>query len=512
MTGPGGAYNQLPYLSQPFPHSHPTRLAALAAMYGLPAPDASRCSVLELGCASGGNIIPLALRFPRSRFRGVDLTERHVRDGQARVHALGLENIRIEQGDIAVLDLDGERFDYIICHGVYSWVPPHVRETILRICGENLSDSGVAYVSYNVYPGWHLRGVIRDMMLYHAGHSGDPKERVAKARSVLDQIAKFSRAGSPYGELLRTEVKMLARPGRFLHPRRVPGAGERTLLFPRLRLRGRGTGADYLCEADIGDCIPEQINPEVGATLRMMSGNDLIPLEQYMDFFKGRTFRRTLLVKTAQAAKIKRALTPERMKDLHVSGRMKCSDQGNGMWTFSVPGRGAMYSGHDGVRQALQLLSEAFPATRTMAQLTREVRGANAAGPILDAVYKAMLLGLVDMSTVPLRAPSAPGARPRAWRLSRLDAAQGCPWTAGPSGIVVHLDPVCAELLPLLDGTRDRHALQEVVLTAAQEGRIRIQLKDPKAEPEVSRSALEKAAGVWVTQALQKMIDAAILE
>src|SRR5262245_50106759 len=156
---PGGSYNVLPYRSKPFPLSAPSRLAALATLFGLAAPAVSEARVLELGCASGGNIIPHALRFPAARFRGVDLTERHVRDAQARIGALELKNISIEQGDISALDLKGERFDYIICHGVYSWVPEHVRQAILRICGENLADNGVAFVSYNVYPGWQLRGV-----------------------------------------------------------------------------------------------------------------------------------------------------------------------------------------------------------------------------------------------------------------------------------------------------------------------------------------------------------------
>src|SRR5262245_788646 len=113
-SAPSSDYSLVPYLSKPFPNSQPPRLAALAALFGLTAPAVSQCRVLELGCASGGNIVPLAVRFPGSRFHGVDLSERHVRDGRARIEALELKNIRIEQGDIATLDLEGERFDYIV--------------------------------------------------------------------------------------------------------------------------------------------------------------------------------------------------------------------------------------------------------------------------------------------------------------------------------------------------------------------------------------------------------------
>jgi methyltransferase-like protein len=294
--------------------------------------------------------------------------------------------------------------------------------------------------------------------------------------------------------------------GEFLERENAP------CYFRDFAAKAEGYGLAYLCEAQVRDSIPEEINPEVGATIRVMSGNNLIPLEQYMDFFKGRTFRQTLLVKTAQATKIKRSLEPERAKRLHVFGRMICTDQGNGLWTFAVPGLGSIASGHDGVCQALQRISEVYPATRTVAQLAAEARGANVAGPILDAVYKAILLGLVDISTVPLQVAGVAGRRPRAWRLSRLDAEQGCTWTAGSSGTVLKLDPVCTALLPLLDGTHDLDALRERVLVAAREGRIRVQFKGSNEAPEVREPALQRAASEWVRDALQSLTDAAILE
>jgi ubiquinone/menaquinone biosynthesis C-methylase UbiE len=74
-------------------------------LFGLTPPEVETASVLELGCASGGNIIPLAVRFPRARFLGFDLTQRHVDEGQARIRALGLGNIEIRQGDVTTLDL-----------------------------------------------------------------------------------------------------------------------------------------------------------------------------------------------------------------------------------------------------------------------------------------------------------------------------------------------------------------------------------------------------------------------
>ena len=66
-------YDELPYVSMPITYSQPAHLAAQAWLHGLEAPSADTASVLEIGAASGGNIIPLAARFPRARLLGLDL-------------------------------------------------------------------------------------------------------------------------------------------------------------------------------------------------------------------------------------------------------------------------------------------------------------------------------------------------------------------------------------------------------------------------------------------------------
>lgn len=513
---PGGDYNLVPYASLPFPQSQPPRLAALAAMFGIASPDVSRCSLLELGCASGGNIIPLAMRFPGSRFRGVDLAERHVREGNARIQALGLGNIRIEQGDIAALELGDERFDYIVCHGVYSWVPSPVRDAILRISADNLTQNGVAYISYNVYPGWHMRGVIRDMMIYHAGTEGDPKMRIAKARWVVDNIAKSSRESTPYGEMLRNEAKTLAGHndsyilGEFLAQENAP------CYFRDFAASAKAHGLVYLCESELHQCIPEHLGADVGAMIRVMSRDNLIPLEQYMDFFKGRTFRQTLLVKAAREAKIKRTLIPKRARGLHVSGRMTSTIEADGTSVFSSATGSTLAARHPGVREALQRLSEVYPATRTVAELVTEGRGADRRAAadldqaILGAVFKLILVGLVDVSTVPFRPSTAAGDRPRAWPLSRFDGLEQRNWTTSPAHNVVPLDVVCTALLPFLDGTHDRDALRAKLLMAMQDGRIRLQ--DNATGADLKGERLAAATREHVTLALDKLASAGLLE
>jgi methyltransferase-like protein len=508
-VAPGGDYNIIPYTSRPFPQSAPPRLAGLAALFGLGAPAVSEACVLELGCASGGNIIPLALRFPGARFRGIDLTERHVRDGKARIAALELKNIAIEQGDIGAFDLKGQRFDYIICHGVYSWVPERVREAILRICGENLAETGVAYISYNVYPGWQVRGTIRDMMVSHAGAQGEPAARLAKARALLEAIAKSPRIASPYGDMLRNEARELARRdddyllGEFLEAENAP------CHFRDFAARAASLGLNYLCEAELGHCFPEHMGPEMSGLIRSLSGNDMVQLEQHMDFFKGRTFRQTLLVKAPQA-RIQRILAPDRLRGLHISARMTATAKPDGNWQFSGPS-GVLNTTDPAMSRALQRLTEVYPATRTVRELAAEVRASEKEGVVRDALFQAVLVGLADVTSVPLRLDPAsrPKGKPKAGRLARLDAARRAGWTTGPGHDVVPLDAVGTVLLPLMDGTRDIQALKAALLAAARDGLVKLQ--DEVSGGEATGAALDAAAATHISRTIEKLAEARLL-
>src|SRR5262249_2658884 len=127
------SYDELPYPSLPFPYTHPDHLGVVATLLGLSPARADRCRVLELGCASGGNLIPLAYAYPASNFIGIDSSTEQIRQGQELLGALGIGNVAL--CPMSILDVDSELgiFDFVICHGVYSWVPEAVQDKILDI-------------------------------------------------------------------------------------------------------------------------------------------------------------------------------------------------------------------------------------------------------------------------------------------------------------------------------------------------------------------------------------------
>ena len=177
-------YDAVPYAGHPFAQTHPDRLATLATLFGLKPAAPGRCRVLELGCGDAGNLAPMALALPETQFVGIDAAPGAIARGRALADAVGLPNLTLETVAIEDFEPDAGGFDYVIAHGVYSWLPAPARDRLLALCARALARSGVAYVSYNALPGGRLREALRDVLRFHTAEFEDPTERVGQARGA----------------------------------------------------------------------------------------------------------------------------------------------------------------------------------------------------------------------------------------------------------------------------------------------------------------------------------------
>ena len=124
-------YDAIPYRHGAIPLSHPARVGAIARLLGMNAAAPDRCRVLELGCAEGMNLLPLAERLPRAEFVGVDLSANQIATAEASRAACGIGNARFIHADLREFEPEAGAFDFVIAHGVYSWVPDEVKERLL---------------------------------------------------------------------------------------------------------------------------------------------------------------------------------------------------------------------------------------------------------------------------------------------------------------------------------------------------------------------------------------------
>jgi SAM-dependent methyltransferase len=265
------SYDLVVYPSNAFPQTHPDRLAVVATLLGLDPPPVVHCRVLEVGCAGGGNVIPMAAGLPGSRFLGIDNAPGPIAAGRRVIAGLGLQNIELRTASILDVDESYGQFDYIISHGIYSWVPAHVRHKLLEIYRDRLAPQGIGYISYNALPGWHLRGMLRDMMLYHVGRFAEagPQTQIAQARALVDFLIRgVPEENNAYGMHLRREQDIIKQTadGHFYHDH-LESENNAFYLF-QFCAHLKAKGLRYAGEARFSDMGALQITPEAARACR----------------------------------------------------------------------------------------------------------------------------------------------------------------------------------------------------------------------------------------------------
>lgn len=478
------SYDLVPYDSHPYAGSHPDNLATIARLFGLNPPAVERCRVLELGCASGGNLIPMAVALAEASFVGIDLSGRQIDEGRQLLERIGLENVELRHGSIVEIGPDDGVFDYIVCHGVYSWVDRDVQDAILRICSENLAPTGVAYVSYNTFPGWFMRGMVRRMMGFHASQFSEPQDQVQQARALLDFLIEAGPAGDPtYHALLVRELEILrGRQDSYLFHEHLE-ENNAPLFFYEFVERAEAVDLRYLGEASFGEMVAGNVSAVAERTLREL-GAGLIHSEQYLDFLRNRTFRRTLLCHAKPEPN--RQLDTDRLRGFHVGANLApATSHPNlttpGNVTFRGPGEVSITIEHPLLKSALARLREVYPRSVPFDELPDlaapdfvsaesgplRIRSADShdrdRADLGTMVFELYSKGLLELRVTPVRFRVDPGPRPVASPLARVQAESGR-WVTNLRHEMITLSELECVLLPLLDGTRDHAALRDVLV------------------------------------------------
>ncbi len=454
-------YDAVLYPARAFAQTHPDRLATLATLFGLAPAPPSACRVLELGCGAGGNLLPMAVALPGSTFLGIDTSRRAIERARAVAERLGLANARFEERSIEDHEPPPESLDYVIAHGVYSWVPPAVRERVLAICAAGLSEHGVAYVSYNALPGGHARQALREMIGYHLDGVEDAERQMSAARGFLRLLGA---AGEADDELARTfgpEARALSEHVDALFFHDTLAEHNEALYFHEFAARAGAHGLQYLAEAEYSemslDALPEQLRRA------LLAMPDPLRREQYLDFLKERMFRQTLLCRTEAA--LDRPVTPERLAPLAASAPLRWTAGHGGELTFTGAGGARLTTDSPLVAGVLRRLGEAWPAAVPVAELAP----ARELGAACEALLRCYAADLVRLHVEPPAVRVAAPPRPRVSALARLEAAQGRLVTTPRHGTFRLDEDLTRRLVTLLDGTRDRAALLDEL---AQDGSL----------------------------------------
>jgi SAM-dependent methyltransferase len=457
-------YDAFAYPAFSYPHTHPDHLATMAILHGLAPAPVERCRVLEVACSDGANLIPMAYAIPGGEFVGFDLAQLPVERAQARIRELGLANIRIFQGDLLEIGADLGRFDYIIAHGFYSWVPEPVRNRLMAFCSELLNPDGIVFISYNALPGCYLRLMYRDMMKFRARQFDDPEQGVLAALQFIHFVSQTRQEGDPHRIYLEEQLERMERHALAstyhdeLNPEYHP------FYFTDFVEQARGNGLDYVCDAEIRPAADASYRADIQQTVDEASGGDWIKKEQIFDFCRIRPYRETLLCKAGRP--VRHEYFPESFTSLLLaSAATSKPGEKPGAKVFELSTGANMETNHPAVIWLLEELGKAWPRALSVRELlpSFEERGVH-----LDPAGGLLLMRLAISKMIELRAWNAPLApaiseRPRASAYTRLAARLGI-----PAVTLLHItlaldDPKVRGLVEKLDGTRTRSELLQAM-------------------------------------------------
>lgn len=277
-------YETRTYPAMSHPLADPAVSAVSARMSGLDVPHPRKARVLEIGCCSGHNLLPLAQRWPESHFTGIDLSEKSITKAKELAFASGIGNVAFFSIDLReFIPLDGP-FDFIIAHGFLSWVPDDVKKFLFTFCHQHLSASGIATISFNLECGWIPRQpvIAKVRAIQEAGAGG--------VMSALDILKSITQSGDPEAEIIDD---MMARGASILlfddfGPINDPWSLERFVQT------ASHAGLRWLGESDPSQNTPADLSDQSLADLLSRS-NNLLDFHQSIDKVLGRMFRSCVL-------------------------------------------------------------------------------------------------------------------------------------------------------------------------------------------------------------------------
>lgn len=438
------------------------RLEALGRLFGLSPAPAAGCQVLELGCGDGANALAIAQTLPGATVVGMDASASAIARGRELASAAGLANVELRVAEFGADDsLAGlGPVDYVIAHGVYSWIPPVARGALLALIQRTLASQGIAFVSYNAYPGSYLRDMTRDILAYHLQGVDAPAERLAGAQHLMRSIVSVD-SPTPYARVLREQLQRMLDGSDALLYHDDLAAISTPFYFHEFMEHAAAHALQFLSEADLADSQMRDVPESVGELIGSLPP-DVVVREQYLDFFSNRTFRQTLLV--GAELPLSRVVDDAALEALALASPAQPTDDG-----FVNPDGAVMRTADPLVAAAMTELCERWPQPVALpALLTAAARRAGAE-PVSDERRRAVRRVLLDAHLAHLvllsgaGAPALtanPGPRPVASGLARAQCAAGAQVlsTLIPGNLPLE-DETDRRALLLLDGTRDRPTL-----------------------------------------------------
>ena len=489
------SYDEAPYKSKTFYYTQPGRQQMVLKLLGFKTPDLETARVLEIGCSFGGNIIPFALENPKADVVGIDLSSVQIEEGNRIIESLGLENIRLIHQNVLEFDKKLGKFDYIICHGVFSWVNEEVQRGILNVIKNHLSENGSAILSYNTYPGWKNLEVARDVMLFrdemlkNRGEQINEGNAVKYGRGAIEFLSQFS----VLNEKIKAGITDITEKDDYyiLHEYFEENNKPMYLYdFSKMLLEH---DLIHVVDSDLMKTFPN-ISEEIEQKLTAECGDDNIAKEQYYDFLLDRQFRVSVVTHKANKEKINisKDIRIVDLKEINLRGKYEKDKDG----FYTIENNKIE---DEEVNLILDILSENYPNTITIDELEKKVKERmkketnNVYANAVYLMYGKLVEGYSNKLTVKKEEKINLNPKYKNYLNYFITNPNHAIALASYQGTINYdsINPVMLSIITLFDGTRTDEDVFNLLLEKEKAKEISITLEEGSTKEEVLKNNIE---------------------
>jgi SAM-dependent methyltransferase len=482
--------------SRPNPERHPDRLRVISKLRGLQVAPVSKARILDLGCGTGLDIIAWALQYPEAEFLGIDNDKNFINLGNKLISDLSLKNIKLQEADILDYKVEDNTWDYIISHGVYSWVPDSVQTAILNIITSGLKPTGVASLSYNVLPGWETRRVTQKIIQTFDNQNESPEWRVDNALKSLNRAKLFlNDSASLHSQQIVKEIdSVLRQSGAFIYHELLNLS---SVAFYYTEFNDQIT--KYRLQI-LGDGDPRKFNitPYDSVTSQQwqeFEQKDFIKINQFMDLLNNTSLRSAVLCKDSVVL----SEQPEYSSIFEMfvsSGVRKENEVGedtNQMAIYAGPAGSTIEINDSRIKYLLNLLSDNWPKSKAVTEImTNSSITSNSTKTIYETIGELFLQGIVNISLEPAKLLDKINELPKVYSLAKEQAKLGFAWVTNLHFEFVPISEFDRELIILLDGKLNLLEVTKKLISLIETGQIQVKLADGYSSDDLESLLLEQ--------------------
>ncbi len=284
-----------------YPEAMPDRLRWAAMLHGHYVPEKS-FAYLEINCGAGLTLLYAAAAHPESHFVGLGGSARQFERSRVLAREAGLSNIEFVEGDYLQPAFQagglGRRFDYVVVHGIASWIPSDARSALLRFANRALKVGGLFYTSYNTLPG-SLGALTYGHFARFDPHSDAPSEALKAAHLALLALQNAALTLLPGMPALAQRLETLGRQNLVDLLSRSGRSDWRPIFVTEMLEDLRVHGLSYLGTATLAEAFDSALAPELR---ELIEAQPTVAIrEQVRDLALMQVFRRDLAVRGRQA-------------------------------------------------------------------------------------------------------------------------------------------------------------------------------------------------------------------